>query len=542
MTTPSEPLPIDLILTNGTIRTMDEAVPTARAVAVSGERIAAVGESKAIQALASSSTEIVDLGGQLVLPGFTDSHFHYYEWAVNKNNLDVASTASLQEMEAALASKAKTLEPGQWLLGQGFNESDWPENRIPDRTDLDRAAPDNPVCIWRCDLHLAVANSLALERAGITKGTEDPEDGIIAKDPAGNPTGVLRELAPNMIRAAIPELSPEQVMDNMEAGFAFLHSLGITGIHDIRLMGGLDGAASLRAWQRIRKRNRCHIRCHVTLPGEMVDQAAALGLQTGFGDDRLRIGHVKFFADGGMGARTAWMKEKYLDGEFGIPLTPVTELERALATADAAGLGVMVHAIGTRANQEVIAMFQRNEAGQRSRVAVPHRIEHVQMIEPEDLEKLAKLKHVAVSCQPNNLSLDISMIDHCVGERASQTYRLKSILDTGVPTLFSSDAPVCNPKPVAGIFSAVNRRRMDNTPKEGWYMDEALTVDQAVRGYTISPAVASGVGEDLGSIKQGKFADMTVLDQNIYDIDPGNIAETKAELTVFNGEIVYRKQ
>ncbi|MFO7883536.1 MAG: amidohydrolase [Desulfobacteraceae bacterium] len=532
----------DLILTSAVIHTFDEKKPLAEAVAVSGERIAAVGSNDEIKALASPGTEEIDLGGKLVLPGFTDSHFHYYEWATNKNNINLAPARSFRDMASAVKTRAEISEKGEWILGQGFNESDWPENRIPDKNDLDCLAPDNPVCLWRCDLHLAAANSLALKRAGIHKNTLNPADGIIEKDKNGNPTGILRELAPNLIRAVIPEISEDKIIKNMTQGFTFLHSLGITGIHDIRLMGGMDGAASLRAWQKIREGNQCRVRCHVTLPGEMIDQALALGLRTGFGDDILKIGHLKFFADGGMGARTAWMNEKYRDAEFGMPLTPVNDLKSALDRADSAGLSLMIHAIGTRANREIIAMFHNNEKKQKSNTAIAHRIEHVQMIDPEDLEKLGCLNHVAVSCQPNNLSLDISMIEHCVGKRAAHTYRIKSIMDTGIPTLFSSDAPVCDPRPLAGIFSAVNRRRMDKTPDQGWYMNEAVSVDQAVRAYTINPAAATGVGTNLGSIERGKFADLTVLNRNIYDIDPLDIADVQADLTIFNGRIVYQRK
>ncbi len=531
----------DIILHNGTIQTQDDGHPMARAVAISGNRILSVGSDWDILGLASENTQMVDLGNRLVLPGFTDTHFHFYEWALNYDSIDFSKVLSFKEMEEAVSKKALAVGPGNWVLGQGFNESDWPEKKMPDRHDLDRIAPHNPVCIWRCDLHLAVANSLGLKLAKINSTTPDPKDGVIAKDASGRPTGVLKELAPNLIRNVLPRLSREAVLENMQKAIGDAHGLGLTSIHDIRLMGGLDGKDALKAWQHLRQENKLHIRCHVALPGEMTDQAIGLGLCTGFGDDLLKIGFLKFFSDGGMGARTGWMMQKYLDAEYGMPLTPVEDIEKAALKADQAGLSVMVHAIGDRANKEVIDMFQRIESKGQTQCRIPHRIEHVQMVLPEDLERLSALKNMAVSCQPNNLSLDISMIDACAGPRGKYAYNLKSILKQGIPLMLSSDAPVADPNPLAGIYSAVTRKRMDKTPEKGWYMDQALSVEEAVKAYTITPAVASGTGDQLGSISKGKLADVIVLDQDIFKIDPDGIADARVELTLFDGKIVYER-
>jgi len=531
----------DIILHNGNIQTQDNRHPTAQAVAISGNRILNIGSNKDILCLASKETHTVNLDKRLVLPGFTDTHFHFYQWAVNYNSIDFSHTGSLKEMKKAISKKALAIGRGNWILGQSFNESDWSENKLPDRHDLDQAAPDNPICLWRCDLHLAVANSSALKLAGINAASPDPESGVIVKDAAGHPTGVLKELAVNLIWNVLPELSNKTLLENMQKAVHHAHGLGLTSIHDIRLMGGLDGADALKAWQRLKQEDKLHIRCHVGLPGEMTDQAVDLGLYTGFGDDYLKIGYLKFFSDGSMGARTAWMTQKYLDNEFGMPLTPVEDIEKAVLKADQAGLSVMVHAIGDRANKEVIDMFKRIEGHGKSQCMIPHRIEHVQMLLPEDLEKLSSLKNIAVSCQPNNISLDISMIDHCAGPRGKYAYNLKSILKNHIPLMLSSDAPVTDLNPLAGIYSAVTRQRMDHTPKQGWYMDEALSVEEAVKGYTITPAEATGTGKHLGSISPGKLADMIVLDQDIFSIDTARIAETKIDLTLFDGRIVYER-
>jgi predicted amidohydrolase YtcJ len=511
------------------------------ALATAGNRIMALGDDKTILAMAGPTIRILNLNQKLVLPGFIDTHFHFYEWAVNLNSIDFAQTRNFAGMETAIREKSRLLGPDHWILGQGFNESDWPENRMPDRLDLDMAAPDNPVCIWRCDLHLAVANSRALSLAGIDSTAPDPPDGVIVRDGTGIPTGVLKEMAPNLIRNVLPALTFENLLENMEKAMAKAHALGLTGIHDIRLMGGEEGAVALQAWQALHAAGKLTLRCHVALPGEMTRQAIDLGLCSGFGDDMLRIGHLKFFSDGGMGARTAWMTEPYLDAAYGMPLTPIQEIEQAVVQADRAGLSCMVHAVGDRAVHEVLSVFAGVEALNQSACRIPHRMEHAQMILPRDLETLKRLKNLAVSCQPNNMSLDISMIDQCVGKRGKYAYNFKNILETGIPTMFSSDAPVADPNPFAGIFSAVTRRRMDHTPDKGWYPDQCLTVDQAVQGYTLTPAATSGMGDVTGSLIVGKKADLIVTDRNIFSIDPKDIAATRVVLTLFNGKIVYER-
>ena len=532
----------DIILYNGTIRTQDETQPLARAVAVVGNRILAAGDDADILSLAAPDTQKIDLEDRLVLPGFIDTHIHFYDFALSYDNIDFSQVASFAGMEEAIVKKTAQVPKGQWILGQGFNESEWPENRMPDRYDLDRVAPEHPLCIWRCDLHIAVANSLALRLAGIDSGTPNPEEGIIVKDANGTPSGALRELASNLIKEAVPVHSDEIVLHNMQQAVKDVHALGMTGIHDIRLMGGRDGEKVLEAWRRLHAQKRLNIRCHVTVPGEMTDWAIAQGLRTGEGDERLRIGHLKFFADGGMGARTAWMKEPYLDAGYGMPLTPINVIEDAIRKADPAGLSAMVHSIGTRANQEIIDMFTRLESEGALAPLIPHRIEHLQMIEPEEFAKLAQLKTVAASCQPNNLSLDISMIDDCMGEKGKHTYALKSIQNTGIPLILSSDAPVCALNPLAGIYSAVTRKRMNHTPKQGWHPEQRLTVAEAVKGYTITPAIVSGLGDRLGSITPGKLADIIVLNRNIFTIDADEIADVKIDITMFDGKIVIPEE
>lgn len=539
----------ELILLNGNIRTMDSDVTVAQAVAIHQGRILALGDSDSIGAMAGASTQTIDLAGRLALPGLIDPHFHYYEWAQIRKHLPLANLHTFSACLQSIRAAAKDATSDGWIIGQGFNESDWPENKIPSRGDLDKAAPDHPVIIWRCDLHLAVANSLALAQAGINAATPDPPEGLIERDDHGEPIGILREHAINLVKEAIPPLSHEQIVAAMEAGMHELHALGLTGLHDVRLMGGSEGAYALRAWQKLDERKLLRLRTWATLPGEHLDEALALGLRTGFGNDRLRLGHIKYFADGGMGARTAWMIDPYVGGGQGMPLTPIEELEPAVAKADDAGLGVMIHAVGDRTNRELAHMFarlgQQRKGTDGSEIIwksqIPHRIEHLQMSRQIDLQTLADLK--IVGCvQPHNMILDINMIDQCVAEKGRYAYAFQNMLASGMQLMFSSDCPVADPAPLAGIHAAVTRQRKDGTPKNGWYPDQRITVDQAVQAYTLTPAIASRAHHYLGSISPGKRADIVVLDQDIYRIAPQRILDTNVVLTIFDGEIVFSSE
>ena len=536
----------DLILLNGNIRTLDSQRPQARAIGIRGGQIIAVGENDEISALAGQKTERVELNGRMAIPGFMDSHFHFYDWAMGRQQLDLARVSALDELLDQVAQTAGQLPQEKWILGQGWNESDWPEHTMPRRDDLDGVAPSHPVALWRCDLHLVAVNSRALELAGIDETTPDPPDGVIEKDSSGRPTGILRELAPNLVKSVIPAPSADELVAAMRDGITHLHTLGLTAVHDARLMGGLEGAPALKAWQLLNEKGKLDLRCWVSLAGECLQEAIALGLRTGLGDERLRIGHLKYFADGGMGARTAWMLEPYLDAEYGMPLGSMAELSRNIAAAEKAGLAVMVHAIGDRANREIISILEelvklRSGSAQQSSVppALPHRIEHTQMIRSEDIQRLAKLK-VAACVQPHNMILDINMIDESVGPRGRWTYAYKEMLDAGIPVLFSSDAPVCDPSPLVGIHAAVTRQRRDGTPAGGWYPEQRIGVEDAVRGYTTVPAAFYGQSHKMGTLTPGKRADIIVLDRDIFEVDPMEIADARVEMTIFDGRIVHR--
>lgn len=536
----------ELILVGGKLHTQDPDYPRATAVAIHGRHVRAVGDDDEIRLLAGRHTRIVDLEGRLVLPGMTDGHVHYYDWSLGLRRLPLAETPSLAEVKRRVAERAQETEPGEWVLGQGWNESRWPEARMPTRDDLDAVAPDNPVIIWRNDLHLAVVNSRGLEEAGITADTPNPPEGVIDRDASGEPTGILRELAINLVTEVIPPPTEEETVDAMRDGFGLLHQLGVTGIHDYRIMGGADGPPAFRAYQRLQAESALDLRMWMHIPGEKLGEAAALGLRTGMGDDYLRVGHVKLFSDGGQGARTAWMLEPYEDtGEPGMPLTPMGEIAEAVQLADRSGLAVAVHAIGDRANRELVGVFEGILGGDRASdtapPVAPHRIEHVQMIQPEDVERLAKLGVVA-SVQPIHCPDDIPMIETSVGPRGRFAYPFRDMLEAGVPMAFGSDCPVANPNPMFGIHAAVTRQTRDGKPSGGWYPEQRLTPAQAVWGFTMGTARVSGREDQMGSITPGKLADLVVLDRDILALGesaPEEIAKAEVAMTVFDGRVVY---
>lgn len=539
----------ELFLVNGRFHTQDPSYPHATAVAIRNGRLWAVGDDDEIHALARSGQRVIDLEGRRVLPGLTDSHVHYYDWALGLRRLPLATATSLADVRTRVAQRASETPPECWILGQGWNETRWPEPRMPTRADLDQAAPDHPVILWRSDLHLVVVNSCALQEANITGDTPNPPEGVIDRDEAGQPTGILRELAINLVSDIIPPPTEAETVEAMQDGFAILHRLGLTGVHDYRIMGGADGPPAFRALQRLQDAGEMGLRVWMHIPGERLDEAIALGLRTGFGEDHLRVGHVKLFSDGGQGARTAWMLEPYDDVcHCGMPLTPMDEIAQAVRQADQAGLAVAIHAIGDRANRELVTMFERvlNGDGKAvesrpiARPAAPHRIEHVQNIRPEDIARLARLNVVA-SVQPIHVTDDMPMTDRSVGERACFSYPFRDLVDAGVTLALGSDCPVADPNPMWGIHAAVTRQQRDGTPPGGWYPQQRLTVAEAVWGFTMGAAVVTGQEDVMGSITPGKLADLVVLDRDIFSIEPMEIADTQVVMTIFDGRIVYER-
>lgn len=531
----------DLILYNGKLYTQDSQIPQANALAIRDGRILAVGGDDEIRALVGSRTKQVNLEGRRVLPGLTDCHIHFYEWSLFLGGLTLEDATSLDEVLNRVHTAAGQAKPGTWIVGQGWNQDRWPVPSLPSRSDLDKVAPVNPVILWRTDLHLAWTNSLALKAAGIDANAPDPDMGVIDRDESGQPTGILRELAINLVRDVMPPKTGAQTDEAMRKTMGKVHRLGLTGVHDFRIMGGEDGPPALRAWQRLRAADELDLRAWVMIPGELLDEAITLGLQTGFGDEFLRIGGAKFFSDGATGPRTAWMLEPFNDAGTGLPLTPMTKMAEAISKAHQAGISTAIHAIGDRAVRELLDVFTEvtGEQQAHSKPRVPHRIEHVQHSHPDDLKRLGPLGLIA-SVQPLHLTDDMDMIDKACGSRARWAYAFRDLLNAGTVLALGSDCPVASPNPFWGIHAAVTRQRRDETPEGGWHPEQKLSLAEAIWGYTMGAAVASGQENKLGSLTPGKLADLIVLDRDIFEIPPEQIHETKVVMTVFDGRIVYQ--
>ncbi len=524
-----------LILFNGKLHTPDAA--PASAIALRGRRILALGGDDDILALARPHTRRLDLRGRLVLPGLSDAHFHFQDWALARRELRLAGTPSLEAMLARLAERVRATPPGGWITGQGWNESEWSPPVMPTRRHLDAVSPAHPVILWRADLHAAVANSRALEAAGIGPHTPDPPDGVIDRDAAGQPTGILKERAIDRIRRVLPSPTPEERHQAIREAIAVLHRLGVTALHDQRLMSGMGAAESLRAFQHLHRRGELKLRVCTNIHHTQLSEAIALGLQSGFGDDVLRLGFVKMFSDGSMGAHTAWMLAPYEDGGLGMAAMPVAEMAEVARRAVEHGWAVSVHAIGDRANREVLDIFEEL-AGIPPQTPLPHRIEHAQLLHPADIPRFARLG-LTVSAQPIHLLDDMVLADRVWGERGQYAYAFRSLLATGARLAFGSDCPVADPNPWLGIHAAVNRRKPSGYPDEGWYPAQRLTVAEAVWAYTMGNAIAIGQQAQQGSLAPGKLADLIVTDRDIFAVEPMALSGTKVLMTIFDGEIVY---
>lgn len=528
-----------LILYNGNIYTQYDATPRASAVAMEGNRIVAVGDDVTIRALAGTQTVEQDLLGMLVLPGLVDSHIHFYAWAVGLEDVLLWNCADLGEMQARIRSKVASTAAGEWIKGSGWVETEWNPPIMPTADDLDALSTEHPIIVWRTDNHSAVANHKALELAGITRDTPNPPGGIIQRDEKGEATGRLFELAIALVADQIPLPSDEKTDRLMILAQHRLHHMGLTGVHDQRMKGHGEGQFAFRAYQRLLNRGELNIRMTSNVDAENRDCAFVMGLSSGMGNDRFQIGHMKTFVDGSLGSQTAWMIEPFEGStdNYGIAITPIEEIEEMVREAQAHGFAMSIHAIGDRANREVLDIFEELYDERDPSVRLPHRIEHVQTIQPTDLPRLAKMGIVA-SVQPIHATDDYIQANRLWGARGANCYNFRSLLDSGAVVAFGSDCPVADPNPFVGIYAAVTRQRKDGSPDGGWYPDERLTVAEAVYAYTVAAHQVVGKDDRLGRIAPGFLADMIVVDRDIFTIPPREIADTMVEWVVFDGELI----
>ncbi len=529
----------DKLLVNGRVYTMDAERPRALALAVSGERILAVGTEHSLRDLLAPGGEVLDLEGRCVLPGLTDSHIHFTWYGLGLRELDLSKAASLSEMLASVAERARETTPGAWVVGRRWDQERWLDRRFPTATELDGVAPGHLVMLRAKSGHALVANSRALRLAGITSETPDPPGGRIGRDADGRPDGVLFEdNAMSLVEDLIPLPEPKVVDGVLRETFPSAWRVGLTCIHDV------DGPPAFAAYQRLHARSELGLRVVKYIPAGVLDCALEIGLRAGMGDDWLRLGGIKVFADGALGPRTAMMLASY-EGEpenVGVPTIDENTLRELARKAVAGGLPLAVHAIGDAANRMVLDALAG--VGERCRGrACPnrHRIEHVQLLHPDDVGRLAELGIVA-SMQPLHATQDFEMADRYWGERCATAYAWRSLLEAGTLLAFGSDCPVEDLNPFAGIHAAVTRRRADGSPgPDGWYPEQRLTVEEAVHAYTLGAARAVGMEDRLGSLSPGKLADLVVLDRDIFTCDPMAIAETQVMATMIGGKFVYKK-
>jgi predicted amidohydrolase YtcJ len=533
----------NLLIQNARIFTQDPDQPWAESVLVLQGRVVAAGPPEETLDLAPDGTPTIDVGGRLILPAFNDAHIHFHDIAQRRGQVELYAASSLEDAINRIARHAEGLSPADWVLGYGWNESNWPDPRFPTRYDLDSATGGRPAILWRTDLHAAVANSAALEAAGIEAHTKNPPSGVIDRNGDGRPTGVLRELAINLVRRIIPPPDEATATANLLVTAADLHRLGIVGVHDQRMKDhDEEGRQALRLYTRLRNQDRLPLRVTCNIEAGNIEHLIALGLESGFGDEWVRLGHIKLFADGSLGARTAWMLGPYEGdpGNYGMYLTSPNEVARVIQKAHRHGLAISIHAIGDRANREVLDIFEETlAAGSEHPPVLPHRIEHVQTLQADDQSRLAAMG-ITASVQPIHCTDDFPNTDLLWGERGRNTYAFRSLLDAGTTLAFGSDAPVASANPWWGIHAAVTRQRGDDgAPAGGWHPEQRLTVSEAVEAYTLGAARATGQDHEQGRIAPGYLADFIVLDRDIFTCDPADIRDTEVELTILEGEVVY---
>jgi len=548
---------------NGRVYTLDPAQPRAEAMAVRDGRILAVGSNHEIRPLAESPKQVMDLEGRTVLPGFTDSHIHFLSTALNLDRVNLDGLDSKAKAVAAVAERVSQTPQGAWVLGYGWNHNLW-DGRFPSKTDLDAVAPDHPVVLTRKDYHVLWLNSRALAAVGLSRETPDPPGGEIERDPAsGEPTGIIKEEACRLVYRALPIPTAEERRKALRRAFSLAHQSGLTGIHEIieeRLF-----SYGFRDYVELAEEGELGLRVYLLLPRERLAEAMELGLQTGFGNEWVRIGPVKLFMDGTLGSRTADMLEPFDDapargsrggppwgtGERasaseeqpdnrGLSILPAEEIRELVARASEAGLACAVHAIGDAANRKVldaIASYQATvKPGRRTHLR--HRIEHAQLIHPADLPRFGQLGVIA-SVQPIHAPSDMLVAERYWGRRCATAYAYRSLLEAGARLAFGSDAPVESWDVLAGIHAAVTRQRPDGTPPGGWYPEQRLSVAQAVHGFTQGPAYASGEEALKGSITPGKLADLVILSHDLFTLPPEEILATRVVGTVVGGKVCY---
>jgi predicted amidohydrolase YtcJ len=528
----------DLIVTRASIWTGDRSQPAAEAVAVIGDRIVAVGGAKEIESWRGPDTQGIDAGGRLLIPGFNDSHVHFIDGGLQLEGIDLKKAATAEEFVRRIADSARSGREGEWILGGGWDEQCWQPPDLPSRGMIDPVTAGRPALLYRSDLHAALANTVALNLAGVTRESTDPPGGAIVKDAGGDPTGILKDSAINIVKRILPPLTPERRRQAAKRALSHAASLGVTSVQHMN-----PTSDDVNLYMELAEHKELTVRIYAASPMREWVEHGRPGIRRGFGSPMLRIGALKGFADGSLGSTTALFFEPYLDspgtkGLLADDMRPSAALRDNLLQADGAGMQVCWHAIGDQAVSRMLDLFEEIEKahGPRDR---RFRIEHAQHVRPEDFSRFAALRVVA-SVQPYHAIDDGAWAGRRVRPETLQTsYAWRSFLDHHIPLALGTDWTVAPLNPMLTLHAATTRATLDGRHPEGWIPEQKITVPEAVSAYTAGSAYAEFQEEVKGSIAPGKLADMVILSADIFSMDPCRIPETRVELTIMGGAVVY---
>lgn len=523
---------------NGKIYTVNEKQPLAQSVIVEGNKILFVGSDIEAKQFIDSNTKVIDLYGKLMLPGFIDNHVHFISGGFYLLGIDLRPANSTTEFRTILREYVSKY-PSKWITGGYWDHEKWEVKELPTKEMIDDIAPNTPVFVERLDGHMGLANSYAMKLAGITKDTESPDGGLIVKDPkTGEPTGVLKDNAMNFIYNIIPSATSQENYDAALAALEEAKRLGITSVQDITFEDALT------TFKKLKEEGKLTCRIFTRWPISDYKNLVDKNINIGYGDDFIRMGSLKAFADGSLGSSTAWFFERYNQDTTttGLPMDIITDgsMQKWGLDADKNHLQLSVHAIGDKANSYMLDLYEKiikqNPEWDRR-----FRLEHAQHVRFEDIKRFAELGVIA-SVQPYHCIDDGVWAEKRIGpERIKYTYPFKSFLDSGVKMCFGTDWYVAPLNPLLGIYAAVTRRTLDDKNPEGWIPEQKISVEDAIKCYTVNSAYASFEENIKGTIETGKLADLIILSDDILTIDPNKIKDAKVEMTMFDGKVIYNK-
>jgi predicted amidohydrolase YtcJ len=536
MTTQDSGAPADLALINGVIYTGDSAKPRVEAIACRGEQIVATGTTAEIRKLIDSKTRVIDLRGGFAMPGFNDAHLHLGSAAQAKLTVNLEGAKSLAEFQERIRGRVATSKPGEWITGRGWDHTLWSPANFPTRKDLDAISTEHPMLFTHISGHVAVANSKALELAGITTATANPPGGEIEHDAQGQPDGMLKEgSAYGMVARKIPDVTAEQRRKGIELALAEAAKYGVTSMQDN------SSWADFLAYGELKKDGKLTARITEWLPFDApIEKLKQMRTEGGTTDPWLKTGALKGFMDGALGTGTAALLAPYSDQpkNSGILESHPEDLNKMSIERDKAGFQIAFHAIGDRGNRVALDAFAAIVAANGARDR-RDRIEHAQIVAPEDFARFASLKVIA-SMQPSHETTDMRWAEKRLGpERIKGAYAWKTMLDHGVKLAFGTDWPVEVINPMRGIHACVTRQLPDGTPASGWQPQEKISMDECIRDYTVGSAYAEFEEGKKGQLVPGQFADVIVLSADVTKIPAGEILNVKVLNTIVGGRVVY---